>query len=170
MHVITDTTSFLIVLVVAAVAPLVAAGANRLVPSVIVPIAVVELVLGAIVGPHAFRAAHSDDTLNLLQTLGLGFLFVRGLPVMLLYRGELPRRDRISLSLLCATQLPLVVAITDLGVAQGQMRPSTAVALVTAGVLSVLVFPSLALAPGRGVGAAEPVPGPGAVASSLEPA
>jgi hypothetical protein len=57
-----------------------------------------------------------------------------------------------------ATQLPLVVAITSLGVEQGQMRQSTAVALVTAGVLSVLIIPTLAnrLAPtgcsgGRGV-------------------
>jgi hypothetical protein len=38
-----------------------------------------------------------------------------------------------------------VVAITSLGVQQGQMRPSTAVALVTAAVLSVLIFPSLAI-------------------------
>jgi hypothetical protein len=39
-----------------------------------------------------------------------------------------------------------VVAITSLGVQQGEMRPSTAVALVTAAVLSVLIFPSLAIA------------------------
>jgi hypothetical protein len=38
------------------------------------------------------------------------------------------------------------VAITTLGVEQGAMRPSTAVALVTAGVLSVLIFPTVAIA------------------------
>jgi Kef-type K+ transport system membrane component KefB len=73
------------------------------------------------------------------------FVLVRGLPAQLLYRRELGTRDRIALGLLCSTQLPLVVAITDLGVAQGQMRPATAVALVTAAVLSVLLFPTIAI-------------------------
>jgi hypothetical protein len=50
------------------------------------------------------------------------------------------------MALFSATQLPLVVAITTLGVEQGEMRQTTAVALVTAGVLSVLVFPTLAIA------------------------
>ncbi len=74
------------------------------------------------------------------------FLVVRGLPALLLYRPELGLRDRLSMGLFSATQLPLVVAITTLGVEQGEMRQSTAVALVTAGVLSVLVFPTLAIA------------------------
>jgi Kef-type K+ transport system membrane component KefB len=74
------------------------------------------------------------------------FLLVRGLPALLLYRRELGRRDRFALALLSSTQLPLVVAITSLGVEQGHMRQSTAVALVTAGVLSVLIFPTLAIA------------------------
>jgi Kef-type K+ transport system membrane component KefB len=74
-----------------------------------------------------------------------GFLIVRGTPALLLYRRTLGLRDRISLALLSATQLPLVVAITTLGLDEHQMRPATAVALVTAGVLSVLVFPTAAL-------------------------
>jgi Kef-type K+ transport system membrane component KefB len=74
------------------------------------------------------------------------FLVVRGVPAITLYRGVLDRPGRQSLALLSATQLPLVVAITTIGVDQGHMRPSTAAALVGAGVLSVLVFPSLALA------------------------
>ncbi|MGI8412771.1 MAG: cation:proton antiporter [Solirubrobacteraceae bacterium] len=102
----------------------------------------------------------------------LCFLIVRGLPALLLYRRELGRRDRIALGLFCSAQLPLVVAITDLGVAQGAMRPSTAVALVTAGVLSVLVFPTVAIwvrGAGSGVGlAADPAPAP-AAASEPEP-
>jgi Kef-type K+ transport system membrane component KefB len=99
-----------------------------------------------------------------------GFLLVRGLPALLLYRSELSLRDRIALGLLSSTELPLVVAITTLGVEQGQMRQSTAVALVTAGVLSVLVFPTAALAIRRTAdqpaAEAETVP----VASTLEPA
>lgn len=73
------------------------------------------------------------------------FLVVRGLPAITLYRGELPFRDRVSLGLFSATQLPLVVAITTIGVSQNLMRPSTAVALVTAAAISVLLFPTLAL-------------------------
>jgi Kef-type K+ transport system membrane component KefB len=75
----------------------------------------------------------------------LAFLVVRGTPALLLYRGALDRADRKALALFSSTELPLVVAITSLGVRQGEMRPSTAVALVTAAVLSVLIFPSLAI-------------------------
>lgn len=88
----------------------------------------------------------------------VGFLIVRGLPALILYRRELGRRDRFALALFSSTQLPLVVAITTIGLEQGQMRESTAVALVTAGVISVLVFPTLAIALRRpGV---EPTPPP----------
>jgi Kef-type K+ transport system membrane component KefB len=77
------------------------------------------------------------------------FLLVRGLPALLLYRAELDSRGRTALALLSATQLPLVVAITAIGVEEGHMRAETAAALVGAGVLSVLIYPSLALALGR---------------------
>jgi hypothetical protein len=90
------------------------------------------------------------------------FLIVRGLPALALYRGELDRSERRSLALLSATQLPLVVAITTIGVDQGHMRSSTAAALVGAGVLSVLIFPSLALArhaPGPQMGSARAATG-----------
>jgi Kef-type K+ transport system membrane component KefB len=80
--------------------------------------------------------------------LGL-FLLTRGLPAMLLYRHVLDGTERRALALLSATQLPLVVAITTIGVDQGHMRPSTAAALVGAGVLSVLVYPSAAIAVSR---------------------
>ncbi len=54
-------------------------------------------------------------------------------------------RDQLSLALMASTQLPLVVAITSIAVARGAMRASTGVELVTAGVLSVLIFPTAAL-------------------------
>ena len=73
------------------------------------------------------------------------FLVVRGIPALLLYRRELDAGGRWSLALLSGTQLPLVVAITTIGVDAGHMRVSTAAALVGAGVLSVLIYPSLAL-------------------------
>lgn len=73
------------------------------------------------------------------------FLVVRGLPALLLYRRVLDERERVSLALLCATQLPLVVAITTLAVEDHHMRTSTAAALVGAAVLSTLVYPALGL-------------------------
>ena len=73
------------------------------------------------------------------------FLLVRGVPALLLYRRELDKDGRVALALLSGTQLPLVVAITTIGVDGGHMRESTAAALVGAGVLSVLIYPSLAL-------------------------
>lgn len=74
------------------------------------------------------------------------FLVVRGTPALLLYRGILGTRDRLSLAFFCATQLPLVVAITTIAVEGGHMRSSTAAALVGAAVLSTLVFPFVGLA------------------------
>ena len=76
--------------------------------------------------------------------LGL-FLVVRGLPVLFL-RGELDVRSRIALGLLSATQLPLVVAIADIGVKSGRLKQETAASLVGAGMVSVLFFPIAALA------------------------
>ena len=73
------------------------------------------------------------------------FLLVRGLPALVLYRDVLPAAERRALAFLSGTQLPLVVAITTIGVDGGHMRTSTAAALVGAGVLSVLIYPSLAL-------------------------
>ena len=90
--------------------------------------------------------------------LGL-FLVVRGLPVLLLYRDVLEPTERRALALLSATQLPLVVAITTIGVDSGHMRPSTAAALVGAGVLSVLIYPALAINTLRGARSSQPVEG-----------
>ena len=42
------------------------------------------------------------------------FLVVRGAPAMLFYRGVLDLRERSALAVFCATELPLVVAITTL--------------------------------------------------------
>jgi len=89
------------------------------------------------------------------------FLVVRGLPAMLLYRTVLPIAERKALALLSATQLPLVVAITTIGVDSGHMRPSTAAALVGAGALSVLIYPSLALTFVRDRGPSDPEPARG---------
>ncbi|HEX5525993.1 MAG TPA: cation:proton antiporter [Solirubrobacterales bacterium] len=72
------------------------------------------------------------------------FLVVRGAPALLLYRHVLPSPQRAALAFYCATELPLVVAITTLAVEAGQMKTSTAAGLVGAAMLSTLVFPFVA--------------------------
>ncbi len=73
-------------------------------------------------------------------------LAVRGLPMLVVYRRALPARERVQLMLLGSTTLPLVVALTEIGLSTGTMLPENAAALVGAGVLSVLFFPLIAAA------------------------
>jgi Kef-type K+ transport system membrane component KefB len=73
------------------------------------------------------------------------FLLVRGLPALLLYRPVLDRRDRLALAFFCSAQLPLVVAITTVAVEVGEMRTSTAAALVGAAILSTAIYPLVGL-------------------------
>lgn len=71
-------------------------------------------------------------------------LIVRGTPVALLYRF-LGRAEQLALALFSATTLPLVVVITTIGTAEHRILPVNAAALVGAGIVSVLVYPSLGL-------------------------
>ncbi|HET8565301.1 MAG TPA: cation:proton antiporter [Solirubrobacterales bacterium] len=74
------------------------------------------------------------------------FLVVRGVPALLLYRNQFELRDRAALAFYCATELPLVVAITTIAIDAGKMRTSTAAGLVGAAMLSTLVYPFVAMA------------------------
>ena len=76
--------------------------------------------------------------------LGL-FLVVRGTPALLLYRGALAARDRVALAFFCATELPLVVAITTVAIDTGHMHSDTAAGLVGAAILSTLIYPLVGL-------------------------
>jgi Kef-type K+ transport system membrane component KefB len=82
---------------------------------------------------------------RLILFFGL-LLIVRGLPTLLVYRSALPRPQRLELVFLMATALPLLVALSEIGLETGEMLPENAAALVGAGVLSVLVFPGVAVA------------------------
>jgi Kef-type K+ transport system membrane component KefB len=73
-------------------------------------------------------------------------LLTRALPVYLVHTRALDRVPRIQLALCSATTLPLLVALAEIGRRNGAMLPETAAALVGAGVLSVLVFPTVAVA------------------------
>jgi Kef-type K+ transport system membrane component KefB len=82
---------------------------------------------------------------KLVLFLGL-FLVVRGVPALLLYRHVLVSRDRMALAFYCATELPLVVAITTIAIDAGEMKASTAAGLVGAAMLSTLIFPFVGMA------------------------
>ena len=86
----------------------------------------------------------------LLALFFLLLLLVRGVPQFFIYRKALPNiRQRARFSLLVATGLPIIVAVTTLETEAGIMRPENAAALVGAGALSVLVVPLAAAAFGR---------------------
>jgi Kef-type K+ transport system membrane component KefB len=115
---------------------------------------------------------HSPSALVRVPVFLLALLMVRGLPALLGLRASGPRAT-LALGLLQATSLPFIVTATQIGVALGKITPVTAAALVCAGLLSVLIFPLLALGllrggkpePGpksaeTGAAAAEPVPEP----------
>jgi Kef-type K+ transport system membrane component KefB len=92
------------------------------------------------------------DLRSIVQSPGRLILFfvlllvVRGLPTLVIYRSALPPPQRLKLVFLIATALPLLVALSEIGLQTGEMLPENAAALVGAGVLSVLVFPGIAVA------------------------
>lgn len=86
-------------------------------------------------------------------------LLVRGLPA-LLYRRLVGARRTVVAALLQATSLPFIVAASMIGVELGAISEATSAALIGAGLLSVLLFPLLAVTVlGRG-GAAAPSQAP----------
>jgi Kef-type K+ transport system membrane component KefB len=112
---------------------------------------------------------HNPSALVRVPVFLLALLVVRGLPALLGLRANGPKAT-LALGLLQATSLPFLVTVTQIGVALGKITPVTAAALVCAGLLSVLIFPLLALGilrsakPGptepEAATAAEPVPEP----------
>jgi Kef-type K+ transport system membrane component KefB len=92
-----------------------------------------------------FDLAALSGALALVPLFLAALLLVRGLPALVL-RSGLGGRERVALALYSSTTLPLVVAITAIATAGGHMDARTAAALIGAGMLSVVVFPALALA------------------------
>jgi len=73
------------------------------------------------------------------------FIVVRATPIFLLAGRQVARRAQLRIGLLSAVELPVLAAITQLGVHAGQLHPATATAMVGAGMLSVLLLPIVAL-------------------------
>jgi Kef-type K+ transport system membrane component KefB len=85
------------------------------------------------------------NPLRLLVFLLL-LVVVRGLPSLLIYARVLPLIQRLEMTFITATTMPLLIALAEIGLRDGTMLPANAAALVGAGVLSVLFFPSIAAA------------------------
>ena len=75
----------------------------------------------------------------------LALLLVRGVPSMLAVPAGATRRDRVSMAFFGATGLPIIVAVTGIGVSEGVLDTSDAAVLVGAGMLSVLLYPLIAM-------------------------
>jgi Kef-type K+ transport system membrane component KefB len=75
-------------------------------------------------------------------------LVVRGLPALVVYRRALPMAQRLQMMFITATSLPLLVALSEIGLRNGTMLAENAAALVGAGVLSVIFYPAVAVAIG----------------------
>jgi Kef-type K+ transport system membrane component KefB len=84
------------------------------------------------------------STLAMVPVFFGGLLLARGLPA-LVYRKLAGPRLTLVAAFLQATSLPLLVAGARIGVELGRMTETTAAALISAGMLSMLVFPSAAL-------------------------
>ena len=67
-----DETSALVIVIAAALAGLIVLALS---PRLTIPVVVVELVLGIVIGPQGFDIARIDPTTSLLGDLGLGMLF-----------------------------------------------------------------------------------------------
>jgi Kef-type K+ transport system membrane component KefB len=86
----------------------------------------------------------SAETIARVPIFLAALLVARGLPA-LVYRPVATRRQTAAAALLQATSLSFLVVAGEIGVQLDLIRPATYAALVTAGLLSVLLFPLTAL-------------------------
>jgi Kef-type K+ transport system membrane component KefB len=75
----------------------------------------------------------------------LALLIIRGVPALLQLRA-VGIRSTLAIGLLQATSLPFIVAAAQIGIELHRISAVTGAAMVTAGLLSVLLFPLAALA------------------------
>jgi Kef-type K+ transport system membrane component KefB len=86
----------------------------------------------------------SPSTIVRVPIFLVALLLVRGVPA-LLYRPLVGTRRSIIAGLFQATSLSFIVAATQIGLELGLITKATSAALIAAGVLSVLIFPIVAL-------------------------
>jgi Kef-type K+ transport system membrane component KefB len=86
----------------------------------------------------------SPSALARVPLLLAALLLTRGLPAAL-YAPAVGRRATLAAALLQATSLPFIVTTAEIGRQLGLVSPATAAGLVSAGLLSVVAFPPVAL-------------------------
>ena len=87
---------------------------------------------------------HSTRAIILVPVFLVALLVVRGLPA-LLYVRVVGRTRAIAAGFMQGTSLTFIVVATTIGIQTGHQRTSTAAALVVAGLLSVIIYPPVAL-------------------------
>lgn len=87
----------------------------------------------------------SGTAIVLMALTVLALLVVRSVPVALLFRGRLPPRELRALGLYASTTLPMVVVVSRGALDHGWLDEASAAALVAAAMVSVLVYPLVAL-------------------------
>ena len=87
---------------------------------------------------------HSPAAFARVPIFLLALLIVRGVPAAL-YRRSVGTRGAVAVGLLQATSLPFLVAATAIGQSLHLILPVNGAALVAAGLLSVVIFPPVAL-------------------------
>lgn len=91
----------------------------------------------------------SPLALALVPVFLAAFAFVRGLVTWLVFARDLPRAPRATLSWFASCELPIVVVAAGIADARGLVDASIASAMVGAAMLSVMVFPLLAVRAAR---------------------
>ncbi|WP_226531322.1 cation:proton antiporter [Microbacterium paraoxydans] len=87
----------------------------------------------------------SPTALALVPIFLIALLVIRGSAAQLSVPAGASVRDRAALGLLAATGLPIIVAVTAIGVDEKMLDTGTAAALVGAGMLSVLLYPLIGM-------------------------
>jgi Kef-type K+ transport system membrane component KefB len=115
----------------------------------------------------------SASTIARVPLFLAALLVVRALPAVV-YRSTLGNRQTMVAGLLQATSLPFIVAASMIGLELGLLDAATSAGLIAAGLLSVLIFPLVALTilrraePAAARPATEPLPPVGAGRATLE--
>ncbi|MGZ0711848.1 cation:proton antiporter (plasmid) [Coraliomargarita sp. W4R53] len=92
------------------------------------------------------QALIDDPSLAMLVPVVLVLLFaIRGLPSMLVVPKGTLFKERVSMGMMGATGLPIIVAVTAIGVDAEIISSGLASVLVGAGMLSVLLFPLIGM-------------------------
>jgi Kef-type K+ transport system membrane component KefB len=110
----------------------------------------------------------SARAIILVPVFLVALLVVRGGPAAL-YARAVGRTHALAAGFMQATSLTFIVVATVIGVQTGHQRPSTATALVVAGLLSVVIYPPLALRLLHSAAARPGPPEPDSAAQSVPP-